>query len=235
MARSRVSEWLPTASPKTTAAATGASPRSARSRRGSSSTSAARRRSVPADQQPSRIATSARWSECASACVPIAQAFGVSAIASPAATPSARAGQGADQVHRDPGRDGHADGREQVHPEGRFAERLEHDRGEPAEQDVGREAGRVGGAHQRRDRLELGRVPERDTGLQRQRGGRRSAIRPTPTGGARRVRSRGHHPSRRPHATPHRLIASDDDDEASSREHAASAAAPAARSRARRG
>ena len=52
--------------------------------------------------------------------------------------------------------------RQQVHPERRLAERREDDRGEPAEDDVGRVAGRVGGAQDRADGLELTGVPEGD-------------------------------------------------------------------------
>ena len=48
------------------------------------------------------------------------------------------------------------------------AERLEHDRGEPAQEDVGREARRVGRAQDGPDRLELPGVPERDAGQQRE-------------------------------------------------------------------
>ena len=108
---------------------------------------------------------------CVSAWVAIAQAVGISARPIPAAMPrTSRAGQAADQVDRDGGRDGDADRRQQVHPERRLAERLEDDRRQPAEQHVGREPGRVGGAHQRRDGLELAGVPERDARQQGQRG-----------------------------------------------------------------
>ena len=54
---------------------------------------------------------------------------------------------------------GREDRLEQVHPEGRIAEGLEHDRGEPAEDHVARVAGGMGGAEDRPDRLELRRVP----------------------------------------------------------------------------
>ena len=73
-----------------------------------------------------------------------------------------RASQRSNEVDRDAGRDRDAQRGEQVHPESRLAERLEDDRREPAEDDVGREAGRVGRPEQRRDGLELGGVPERD-------------------------------------------------------------------------
>ena len=76
-----------------------------------------------------------------------------------------------DEIHGHAGRDGHADRREQVHPECRLAERLEDDRREPAEQDVRREAGRVAGAHQRRDRLQLAGIPEGESGQQGDPGG----------------------------------------------------------------
>ena len=80
------------------------------------------------------------------------------------------AGQRPDEIDGDPGGDRQADRREEVHPERGLAERLEDDRREPAEQDVGREARRMGGAEERRHRLELARVPELDPGQQRRPG-----------------------------------------------------------------
>ena len=63
--------------------------------------------------------------------------------------------------------DGRQDRLEQVHPVGGIAERLQDDRGQPAEDHVARIAGRMGGAHDRTDRLELGRVPGHDAGRER--------------------------------------------------------------------
>ena len=166
-ARRSVSEWLPTASPKTTVAAT--SQRSARGSVADHDRPSPRTRSSQPTSSRSRIATSARWRTCGSACVPIDQAIGVRASARPAATPMAsERGQRPDQVDRHGGGDAEADRREQVHAERVVAERLEHDRGEPAQQDVGREARRVGGAQDGPDRLELPGVPERDAGQQRE-------------------------------------------------------------------
>ena len=182
-------------------------PSTGRRRRGRASSSRLRTRSSQATSSHSRIATNARWSVCVSAWVAIAQAVGISARPMPAATPSDQpAGQAADEVDRDGGRHGDADRREQVHHERRFAERLEDDRRQPAEQHVGRETGRVGRAHQRRDRLQLAGVPERDAGQEGERGGH-EGDQPDQQRGGQALSS--HHPSNRLHMTPHRLIASD--------------------------
>ena len=87
---------------------------------------------------------------------------------------------------------------------------AEHEVGQPAQQDVGRIAGRVGGAHQRRDGLELAGVPEaeaRAASPTRRRRTRRSRRRPAAHETRRAGRSRAHHPSSRPQVTPHALTA----------------------------
>ena len=97
----------------------------------------------------------------------MAQAIGVRARPRPAsdAQGSIERVSDAHEIDGDPGGDGHGRSptaafiRKAGSPNG-----LEDDRGEPAEEDVGREARRVGGAHERADRLELAGVPERDTG-----------------------------------------------------------------------
>ena len=104
-ASSRVSEWLPTDSPKTTVAAS--------SQRSGRLVGRGRRPARRASSQPtsrrSRIASRARWRACASARVPIDQTSGVRASPRPASTPRAvdrvrvRA-----EVRRDRRRDGHA-------------------------------------------------------------------------------------------------------------------------------
>ena len=193
-ARRSVSEWLPTASPKTTVAAT--SQRSARGSVADHDRPSPRTRSSQPTSSRSRIATSARWRTCGSACVPIDQAIGVRASAEAGGDPDGeRAGQRPDQVDRHGGGDPEADRREQVHAERVVAERLEDDRGEPAQEDVGREARRVGRAQDGPDRLELPGVPERDAGQQRRRA-RANATTPTARAGA---RCEG--PVRRPCAT----------------------------------
>ncbi len=79
-----------------------------------------------------------------------------------------RARQRPDQVDRHRGGDPEAHRRQQVHPERLVAERLEQRPGEPAQQDVGRESGRMRGAEDGSHRLELPGVPERDAGQQRE-------------------------------------------------------------------
>ena len=116
------------------------------------------------------------------------------------------AGQASDEVDCDAGRDGDADGREEVHHECRFAQRLEDDRRQPADQHVGRETCGMGRAHQGRDRLQLAGVPERDAGQEGERGGH-EGDQPDQQRGGQALSS--HHPSNRLHMTPHRLIASD--------------------------
>ena len=78
-----------------------------------------------------------------------------------------RARQHTNEVHRDTGCHGHTQGGQDVHPERRLAEGLEDHGREPPEKHVGREAGRVSGAHEWPDSLELARVPELETGLER--------------------------------------------------------------------
>ncbi len=147
-------------------------PTSQRSARGSAvghGGSTPRTRSSQPTSSRSRSATSARWRTCGSACVPIDHAIGVRASARPAATPSATdrvSARTRSTVTR--GGDAEAHRREQVHAERLVAERLEQHRGEPAEEDVGREASRVRGAQDGPDRLELAGVPERDAGQQRE-------------------------------------------------------------------
>ena len=167
----------------------------------------ARTRSSQATSSHSRIATNARWSVCVSAWVAIAQAVGMSARPIPAAIPSTSrpvrrrtrstvtAAATATQIAE-----------KQVHQERRFAERLEDDRRQPADQHVRREPGRVGRAHERRDRLQLPGVPERDAGQEGERGGHEGDQPDQQRGGQARA---SHHPSNRLHMTPHRLMASD--------------------------
>ena len=93
------------------------------------------------------------------------QTTGVRARPRPAAMARAsRAGEAPDEPNRGRRRDGDAEQREDVHPEGRLAERGQEDVGDEAEQDVRRVARRVGRAQDRQDRLELAGVPEPDTG-----------------------------------------------------------------------
>ena len=79
--------------------------------------------------------------------------------------------------------------REQVGPIGLVAERLEHDRGQPGQQRVGREAGGMGDPEHRPDGLELGGVPGAHVGQQRghveQRDRRRHGTAGQPEGRAR--------------------------------------------------
>jgi hypothetical protein len=67
-----------------------------------------------------------------------------------------------DEVRGDRCRHGDAQAGEQVHPEGRLAERREQDVRDPAEQHERRVAGRVGRAEEWCDRLQLGGIPEPD-------------------------------------------------------------------------
>ena len=116
------------------------------------------------------------------------------------------AGQPPDEVDGEAGRHRQAQPGQEVHPERRLAERLEDDRRKPADQDVGREAGRMGRAHERPDDLQLARVPERHAGKHRQPGRKKGDERDR----ERRAKpGSGHHPSDRLQTTPHRLIASD--------------------------
>jgi len=65
-----------------------------------------------------------------------------------------------DQIDGDRGGHRNAQPSEQVHPEGGIAEWRQQDVGHPAQQDVGREAGRVEDREGVRHRLCLGGVPE---------------------------------------------------------------------------
>ena len=145
--------------PNTTAAAI-----SRRSRAGSAPSArrsgphAPRRRAARAGRDKTQVESRARRRAS-----PIDQAIGVEARpdgprASEDRRPVSRLGEDRGQARRDR----HADRREQVHPERRLAEWREDDRAEPAEDHLGREAGRMRGPEQRADGLELGRVPERD-------------------------------------------------------------------------
>ena len=168
---------------------------------------------------------SARWRACASACVPMHQTTGVSARPSPAMTPSGgRPRQGPHEIDRDRRGDGDDSAANRFIRKRRLAEgRQQHVR-EPAQQDVGREAGRVGRAQHRRDRLELGGVPEAEAGQQRQ-ASRDECDGPRPaTGGTQVTRARRHHPSRRPQATPHALTATETTTRADGERHGPAAA-----------
>src|SRR3972149_29240 len=112
-ARSRVSEWLPTDNPNTTAAPT--SQRSA-------VPSWARSAAPPRDRQAAREAR--------------------------------------DEADGRRGRNGHAQQRQEVDPERLLSEWCEEQVRDEPEQDVGRVAGRMGGAHDRQGGLEFARVPE---------------------------------------------------------------------------
>ena len=118
-----------------------------------------------------------------------------------------RSRQRGDEVDRDASRRGHAQTGQQVHAEGRLAERLQDDRRHPAEEHVGREPGRVRGAHQVTYGLELCRVPEVDAGEHRH--ARGNEFHEGDRGGDPDAPDERHHPSRRLQATPHRLIATD--------------------------
>ena len=119
-----------------------------------------------------------------------------------------RSRQRPDEVDRDRGGRRYAQAREQVHAERRVAERAQEDVRDPREQDVGREAGRMGCAEHRRDDLQLGGIPVADA---RQHG--------EPLGDERHDadRQRGqpppgrpaHHPRMRPQMTPHALTVAD--------------------------
>ncbi len=123
-------------------------------------------------------------------------------------------GQPPDQDGGQAGGDGDAGRIEQVHPEGGVAERLEDDRREPAQDDPGREPGRVAGPEKGADRLELGGVPERHPRQERrhrqaesdQTGAERGEDR---SKGRRRRPLGRHHPYRCPQVTPQATIAID--------------------------
>ena len=114
-------------------------------------------------------------------------------------------GKSPHEVDREAGRHGQAQAGQQVHPKGRLAERLEDDRRQPAEEDVGREAGRVRGAQQRRDGLQLAGVPVRDAGQHRQHRGHEGDERDDRGGQPASV----HHPGDRLQMTPQGSIEGD--------------------------
>ena len=95
---------------------------------------------------------------------------------------------------------------EQVHAEGRLAERAQQHIRHPAKDHVRGEARRVGDAHHRGDGLELGRVPEPEPGHHREACGderdESDEDRWQPRHGG-----PGHHPRMRPHMTPQALTA----------------------------
>ncbi len=131
------------------------------------------------------------------------------------------AGQSADEVDGDPGRDRDRQRRQDVHPERGLTERLQDDRSEPAEQDVRREPGRVRRAHQRAHRLELAGVPEADARQHRQPAGDQGDDADQDRSGQPRVTHHpSYHPSNTPQITPHRLMATDSDEEGHRRQHA---------------
>jgi hypothetical protein len=116
------------------------------------------------------------------------------------------AGQGPDEVDRDTSRDRQAQPGEQVHPEGRVAERLQDHRREPAQQDVGREPGRMGGAQDGRDDLQLTGIPERDPGQHRDPGSDEGDGRDADRS---EQADAPHHPGARLQSTPRALTARD--------------------------
>ena len=123
-----------------------------------------------------------------------------------------RAGQGPRQHDRGAGSHTEADRREEVHPERRLAERFEHDRRQPGEDHPRREAGRMGRAEQRADRLVLAGVPVAQAGHERQPGGHEDGEthrdgRDDRHDDAHEAPGSLHHPSNRPQATPQKLIA----------------------------
>ena len=126
--------------------------------------SASRRACSQRTRTAKRTATKARWRVCGIRVRgQVRQATGVVASPSPAATPRT-----AEPVRRIVSRTAAAapaathEEREDVHPEGRLAERRQQEVHEPAEDHVGRVAGRVGRAQERRDGLELAGVPVAD-------------------------------------------------------------------------
>ena len=227
---SRVRLWLARATPKTTAAATRL--RSARWSSPSRSV-AARRRSQSDEQAQQDRARRARWRAWASAWrgdLPGDRRGGQDEPGGEA--DPAPAGEPGDEEDGRPGRDAAQDRGQEVHPESRVAERLEDDRGQPAQDHVGREAGRVAGA--RGAARPSGTRPcprgRRPAGASARRARRRgggdqgrseaTSQRVEPAGRA-RLSSRGrpatHQPSRCPQITPHRLIAIESADQADSR------------------
>ena len=197
-ASNSVSEWLPRDSPKTMAAAT-----IARSERCSSQATNSRRR-IATKHEVERMCLRVRPDR--------PDDLGERQPEAGHDAHGQRAGQGPRKVDRYACGDRHAQGSEEVHAERGVAQRLEHDRGEPAQQGVSREAGRMRGPHHRPDRLQLAGVPEPDPGQHRQsRGGERDDTdadgrdrREPPTG-----RVATHHPSKFPQVTPHAFTATE--------------------------
>ena len=116
--------------------------------------------------------------------------------------------------------DGHAQKGQDVHPERRLAERSQEQVDQPADKDVRRVAGRMGGAHDRQDGLEFAGVPIGDVGQHarpdqrdHERRDRHGADDRQPPPGALQARvcpgHRTHHPSRLPQVMPQKLIATD--------------------------
>ena len=150
-----------------------------------------------------------------------------------------RAGQGPGQVDGDAGAPTPRQiAAKEVHPEGRLAERLQDDRREPAEEDVGREAGRVGRAQQRPTVWNSPVSQKSSPGSSARRAARehddpdeRSAA----TARARVDAGAAHHPRSRPQTTPQTLTAIETTTRAMPSGIAQpTAAAPAAPARARR-
>ena len=132
---------------------------------------------------------------------------------------------------RQAGRHAEQDRGQEVHPQGELAERREDERDEPAEDHVGRKAGRVGHPEDRGHGLELPGVPEALAGQEdaarqderhdpdeqgrdgvEQRDGRPAAPRGRRVqggGGQAEARGGAHQPSVRAQAMPHACIATD--------------------------
>ena len=147
-----VRPWLPSMTPYRTAAAT--SQRSAPAAR-------ARRRCSQPTRRTRSPARRARCSVCGSAKAPIRHARGERASSSPAATATlVRPASWRTTTTVRPAASAQEDRREEVHPQRRLAQRRHDERGDPAQDHVGREAGRVGHPQERRHGLELAGVPE---------------------------------------------------------------------------
>ena len=111
----------------------------------------------------SSSATRARCSVCGSAWVASRHVDGARATPTPAAIAiSVRPPQPRNEVRGEARRGRDAEQRQDVHPEGRLAERRQEEVHDPAKEHVRRVARRVGRAHDRQDRLELAGVPVAD-------------------------------------------------------------------------
>ena len=201
---SSVSEWFPTASPKTTAAAM--SQRSGR--RAAAISHASQRASAEQDRghegKVERVRVGLR-SRCARRPASRGQ---------PEAGGDADApwiGQPPHEADCDAGGDRHATAPRRCSSGTPARRTARAGVGEPAEQHVGRVAGRMGRAQERQHGLELAGVPEPDPGhaapMRRRATSAATARRRRGRQRARRVGRRDHHPRSWPQMTPHRLIA----------------------------